>query len=93
MPVVAEFSVTPLVEGQIRPFVDAAVEEVKKSGLKYEVDALGTTVEGELDQILEMVKRAHSAVRDRGAQRVVTELRIDDKQSNTAMEDELRGYR
>lgn len=93
MPVVAEFSVTPLVEGQIRPFVDAAVEEVKKSGLKYEVDALGTTVEGELDQILEMVKRAHSAVRDRGAQRVVTELRIDDKQSNTTMEDELRGYR
>jgi uncharacterized protein (TIGR00106 family) len=93
MLVVAEFSVTPMVEGELRPFVDAAVEEVKKSGLKYEVDALGTTVEGEIDQVLDTVKRAHHAVREKGAHRVVTEIRIDDKESGTTMEDELTGYR
>jgi uncharacterized protein (TIGR00106 family) len=69
------------------------VEEVKKSGLKYEVDALGTTVEGEIDQVLDTVKRAHHAVREKGAHRVVTEIRIDDKESGTTMEDELTGYR
>jgi len=93
MPVVAEITVTPLVDGGIRPYIDAAVEEVKKSGLKYEVDALGTTVEGELDQILDAVKRAHDAVRQKGAHRLVTEVRIDDKDEGLAIEDQVEGYR
>lgn len=30
MSVVAEFSVTPLIDGELKPYVDAAVDEVKK---------------------------------------------------------------
>lgn len=93
MSVVAEFSVMPLVEGELRPYIDAAVEEVKKSGLKYEVEALGTTIQGDIDQVLDTVKRAHAAVRQKGAQRVVTELRIDDDESNATIEKEIKGYR
>lgn len=93
MSVVAEFSVTPLVEGELRPYVDAAVDEVKKSGLKYEVEAMGTTIEGDFEQVLETVKRAHNAVRQKGAHRVVTELRIDDDDSGATIDNELEGYR
>jgi uncharacterized protein (TIGR00106 family) len=93
MSVVAEFSVTPLVDGAIKPYVDAAVNEVKKSGLKYEVDALGTTVEGDLDQVLDAVKRAHQAVRQKGVHRFFTELRIDDKEDGTTIKEEVEGYR
>lgn len=93
MPVVAEFSVTPMVDGEMRPFIDAAVEEVKRSGLKYEVDAMGTTVEGDLDQVLETVKRAHKAVCNKGAHRVLTEIRIDDKEDGQTIQQELQGYR
>lgn len=93
MPVVAEFSVTPLVEGEMKPFVDAAVDEVKKSGLKYEVDAMGTTVEGELDEVLDTVKRAHNAVRQKGVHRFFTEIRIDDKEEGATIEEEVEDYR
>ena len=93
MSVVAEISVTPLVDGPIAPFVDAAVDEVKKSGLKYEVDAMGTTIEGDLDQVLDIVKRAHQAVRRKGVHRFFTEIRIDDKEEGTTIEEETRDYR
>lgn len=93
MPVVAEFSVTPLVDGTIKPYVDAAVEEVKKSGLRYQVDPMGTTVEGELDQVLETIKRAHKAVRSKGVHRFITELRIDDSEEGVTIDREVEGYR
>lgn len=91
--VVAEFSVTPVGEEEMRPYVDTAVEQIKQSGLKYEVDALSTTMEGDLDQIFEVVKKAHAAVRQKGVGRVITELRIDDKEEGVSIEDEVEGYR
>lgn len=78
----------------MRPFVDAAVEEFRKSGLKYEVEAMGTTVEGELDQIFDAMKKAHNAVKQKGAHRVMTEIRIDDKSGEElTIERQVEGYR
>jgi uncharacterized protein (TIGR00106 family) len=91
--VVAEFSVTPVIGENLRPYVDAAIEVVKKSGLNYEVDAMSTTVEGELDQVLDVVKKAHRAVMGMGAGRVLTEIRIDEREIGVSMEEELEGYR
>lgn len=91
--VVAEFSVTPVVGENLRPFVDAAIDVVKKSGLNYEVDAMATTLEGGLDQVLDVIKRAHRASMDAGAGRVLTEIRIDDREMGVSMEEELEGYR
>lgn len=91
--VVVEFSITPVVGDELSPYVDAAVEEVKKSGLKYEVDAMGTTVEGDLDQILDVVKKAHQAVKQKGADRVLTEIKIDDRTEGVTIDEEVRSYR
>lgn len=91
--VVAEFSVTPIIGEEMRPYVDAAVDEVKKSGLKYEVDAMSTTVEGDLQQILDVIKKAHDAVKQKGADRVLTEVRIDDRAEGVTIEKEVEGYR
>ena len=91
--VVAEFSINPITDAHMRPFIDAAVAEVKKSGLKYEVEALSTTVEGEMDQVLDVVRRAHESVRRLGASRVVTEVRIDDRGDGISIEREVGGYR
>ena len=91
--IVAEFSITPVGEDEMRPFVDAAVEEVKNSGLKYEVDAMGTTFEGDIDQVLDVVKKAHQKIKEMGAQRVMTELRIDDKAEGVTMDEVVEGYR
>ena len=92
--VVAELTVTPLVEGDIKPFIDAAVDEIKKSGVKYEVDALGTTLEGDIDTVLRVARQAHQAVKNKGAERVMTELRIDEKANGAVtIERETKGYR
>ena len=94
--VVAELTVTPLSEGDLKPFIDVAVDEIKRSGVKYEVDALGTTLEGDLDTILilRVAKQAHEAVRRRGASRMMTELRIDEKSDDgVSVDKEVEGYR
>ena len=63
---IVEFTITPLVGEQIRPYVDAAIDVVKQSGMKYEVDAMGTTMEGDIAQMLDVVRRAHNAVKAMG---------------------------
>jgi uncharacterized protein (TIGR00106 family) len=93
MPVVAEISITPMVEGQVKPFIDAALQVIDQSGLKYEVGAAGTTVEGELDQVVDVLKNAHKAAINLGAHRVVTTIHLDQSREGVTLEQELEGYR
>jgi len=91
--IVAEFTVLPLIEGSLRPYVKLAVAEIEKAGLNYEVDAMGTTVEGELDAVLAAVKNAHRAVLSASAARVVTSIKIDERASGLSIEGKLEGFR
>lgn len=90
--VVAEFKVIPIVEGSMRPFIEAAVREIKKSNLKYEVDAMCTVIEGELSEVMKVVQQAHQAVLAMGANRVLTELSIDERKDGVSMESKVRGF-
>lgn len=92
--VIAELSIVPLAGEDMRPAVEIAVEVLKKSGLKYEVGAMGTTIEGELEQVLNVLKEAHQAVVGHGPERVLTELRIDERRTGAAsMEHEVASFR
>ena len=57
--------------------IDAAIAEVQGSGLKYEVGALGTTVEGEPDAVWPLMRRVHEACLDAGAQGLVTVIKVE----------------
>lgn len=78
---VAEISVVPVgtSKASISEFVARAVELVKESGLKYELSSMGTNIEGEVPEILELVRRVHEACFKVGAVRVLTTLKIDDR--------------
>ncbi|MEK7817450.1 MAG: MTH1187 family thiamine-binding protein [Actinomycetota bacterium] len=91
--VVAEFSIVPAVGDSLRPYVRAAVSEIEKSGLNYEVGAMGTTLEGELDEVLEAIKKAHRAVLAKGAGRLVTSIKIDERKDGLSMQGKLAGFR
>ena len=52
--------------------VEAALKAVQESGLRYAVGPLETTVEGELDDVLAVVSRAHKAVAAAGADHIHT---------------------
>lgn len=90
--VVAEVSITPLTDQLTAP-VMKAVEALKQSGLSCEVGPMGTTIEGELDEVFEAIKRAHIAVRESGARHVTTQVRLDDKRGGTSIADKLEGLR
>ena len=91
---IAEFTVLPVVEeGRVNEIVEKAINIVKNSGLKYEVEANSTTVEGELNDLFDVVKKAHIVARDSGSGRVVTIIKIDDKKSGITIEEKIKKFR
>jgi uncharacterized protein YqgV (UPF0045/DUF77 family) len=56
--------------------VEAAIAVIQSSGLTYEVDALGTTLDGEPDAVWDTLRRAHEAVLAAGADSVVTVVKL-----------------
>jgi len=58
-----EFSISPLGVGEsVSQYVAKAVDVVDKSGLNYKLHAMGTEVEGDLEQLLAVLKQAIDAV-------------------------------
>jgi uncharacterized protein YqgV (UPF0045/DUF77 family) len=56
--------------------IEAAIALIQNSGLNYEVDALGTTVEGEPDELWPLVRRVHEACLEAGADGVVSVVKF-----------------
>jgi len=79
--VIAEISIVPLgtKSPSVSKYVAEAVKLIEQSGLAYELTPMGTVVEGELEQVLELLKRVHEVPFLMGAQRVVSTIRIDDR--------------
>jgi uncharacterized protein (TIGR00106 family) len=60
--VILEFSIAPLGEGEsVSAYVARCLEIVEQSGLEYQLHAMGTLVEGELDQVLDVMRRCIEA--------------------------------
>jgi uncharacterized protein (TIGR00106 family) len=75
--VLVAFSVTPLGTGEsVGDLVAEAVRVVRESGLPNRTDAMFTTVEGEWDEVMAVVKRAVDAVAAK-APRVSVVLKAD----------------
>lgn len=73
--------------------VDKAIEAIEASGVKYEVDALETVMEGELDDLLEVVKKAVYACVDAGAEEVAANVKIHYRPAGTSIEEKVGKYR
>ncbi len=58
-----EFSITPLGAGEsVSAYVAKAVDVIDRSGLDYRLHAMGTVIEGDLPQLLDVLRRAIEAV-------------------------------
>jgi len=74
------FQVIPRVrEGNNFEIVDKAIEVVKQSGVPFQVAAMETTMKGDLDQLLDIVKEAQQVCLDCGAVEVITNIKIHNK--------------
>lgn len=95
MPVVnLSLQVLPRVsEERIYPVVDEVIKLIDESGLKYIVGPMETTIEGELDELLEIVKKAQEVCVKEGATRVVSMVKIDYKPEGVTMDEKIAKYR
>jgi uncharacterized protein (TIGR00106 family) len=95
MPIVnVSLQVIPVVpEERIYLVVDKVIEYIEASGVKYEVGPMETTMEGELDELLDIVKKAQEICVDHGASRVVSIVKIDYKAEGVTMNEKIYKYR
>jgi uncharacterized protein (TIGR00106 family) len=61
--VLMEFSIFPIGQGEsLSPYVARTLDIVDQSGLNYRLTAMGTIVEGEIEQVLELAQRCFQAM-------------------------------
>ena len=80
--VIAEVSVVPM--GTKTPsaskYVAKAIKVLREEkGVKYQLTAMGTLLEGELDKVLEAAKKMHECLFDEDVKRVVSTIRLDER--------------
>jgi len=73
---IGEISVVPQTDGPARELIAKLLAEIADQGLHYQVGALGTSVEGELEPILDAVRAIDARLRAEGVERAVIELRL-----------------
>jgi len=75
----------------VSKFIAEAVKVLKKAGLNYELTSMATIVEGELNDLFSLAKKMHLATFTQEVRRVVTTIKIDDRQDEpSTMEEKIR---
>ena len=99
---VVEVSITPLGAGYagVSRYVAGCLQVVRESGLKHQLTPMGTVIEGDLDEILRVIRKMHESPFVAGALRVSTLIKIDDRHDTSehtmagkvrAVEEKLQG--
>lgn len=79
---VVEVSIIPIgtPSASLSEFVAGCLEILKNApGVTYQLNPMGTVIEGDMDRILEVISRMHEHPFTKGVDRVVTTIRIDDR--------------
>lgn len=77
MNVMIDICIVPLGVGvSVSDYVAACQKVLQAAGLKHEMHAYGTNVEGEWDDVMAAVKRCHEVVHEMGAPRITTSMRL-----------------
>jgi uncharacterized protein (TIGR00106 family) len=90
---IVEVSIVPLglsttsLSGQVA----SVLQPLKESGLRYTLTAMGTIIEGDLEEVMRCLLKMHEVPFAKGAGRVYTTVKIDDRRDKKAsMEGKLR---
>lgn len=94
---IAEVTVIPIGTGSTS--LSAYVADMQHvlerlEGIEYQLTSMGTIIEGPLDRIFAAVQALHEAPFNKGAQRVSTSVKIDDRRDKaSSSEQKLRSVR
>lgn len=85
--IIAEVSIVPIgmTGPSLSPYVSACLHILENTpDIKYQLTAMGTIIEGPLEQVLELIQQMHEVPFRMGMQRVVTNIKIDDRRDKPA---------
>ena len=75
----AEVSIFPVGEGvSLSKWVGRCLKIIDGSGLRYQLNPMGTVIEGDYDEVMEVIRRCHMAVLE-DTERVSAYIKIDDR--------------
>jgi len=87
----ASFAVIPMgTEGGVKHLVAEVLKIVDESGLPYSAGAMTTTMEGEQDEVMQVIMRCHRRMLEL-VPRVLTNISIDDRKGYMIESFKLRG--
>ena len=94
MPIVnVSLQVIPRVpDEKIYDVVDQVISYIDSCKVKYVVGPMETTMEGELDNLLEIVKKAQEICVSEGATRVLSVVKIDYKPDGVTIDEKIAKY-
>ncbi|MGP4071767.1 MTH1187 family thiamine-binding protein [Piscibacillus sp. B03] len=58
------------------PYVDEAIKVIDESGVKYQVSALETTMEGEFSELMSIVQQMNERMIEMGSSSVISQVKI-----------------
>lgn len=91
MKVIADVCIIPLGVGvSVSKEVTECERILRASGLKTQLHAYGTNIEGEWDEVFAAVKACHEALHTQGVQRISTTIRVGSRTDKAqTMEDKV----
>lgn len=92
MKVIIDLCVVPLGVGlSVSKYVTACQKIIHKAGLKSQLHAYGTNIEGEWGAVFEVVKQCHEKIHDMGAPRITTTIKLGTRTDrDQTMEDKVK---
>jgi uncharacterized protein (TIGR00106 family) len=87
MKLIADFCIIPFgADLSLSRYIAECQRILSDAGLKHELHAYGTNIEGEWETVMEAIKRCHYRVHEMGAPRISTTLKLG---TRTDREDSL----
>jgi uncharacterized protein (TIGR00106 family) len=92
MKVIADVCIVPVGVGvSVSREVTECERILRESGLKTQLHAYGTNIEGEWDAVFAAVRRCHEELHTMGVQRISTNIRVGSRTDKSqTMEDKVR---
>lgn len=95
MPIVnVSLQVLPRVpDADLYPTVDRVIAHIAAQGIRYEVGPMETTLEGEYDHLMAIVKECQEICIEAGASRVMSVIKIDYRPEGITIDEKIAKYR
>lgn len=79
--IISQLSIAPFGKDiSVSKYVKKVIDVIKNYDVRYETNAMATVIETkDLETLFKIVQSAHISLIDSGIERVITELKIDDR--------------